>query len=206
MFKVADSVNAIKFKNAPSKWKVFVICSQCTLANWEEWKALTTLRVGCLWGALLCQKGKESAVPAWLSVAGDWRDKESMKQIPVNLAAFWGMKIENPSVWAFYFFSVSIIQGKIMAKPFISQGYALAIIIASVPGQHLWPKSGSLAWLQVFQNCGSMIIMLKVKTLTAQDHHWQNSRKTFHRNLIFFLWHWAQQSTDRRALILLRPI
>ena len=59
------------------------------------------------------------------------------------------------------------------------QGYTIAIITpmrkASTCGQVLaqWP----LAQLQMLQNSGNVMFMLRAKTRSAQDLHWRNQRK-----------------------------
>ena len=89
-----------------------------------------------------------------------------------------GMRFEKPSSMTFVCQVFSTIQGKTKAKHcffILPWGSTIAVITSTRPA-HV-AESGPLALLQVLQNSGSLMFMLRVKTLSARDRHWRNSRE-----------------------------
>ena len=84
------------------------------------------------------------------------------------------------------FFCIFEKSGKIEPNDLaVSQlrGSKIAVISAHVPGQHMWASLGVLAraLVQVLQNSGSRMVVLRFTTLSARDRHWRNPREFFFR-------------------------
>ena len=93
-----------------------------------------------------------------------------------------GTRVEKPSALATVFSVFSTIQGKTMAIGHAFSGQ-IALRLYNHCNHYLCPRpahvaySGPLARLQVLQNSGCWMLMTRVKTILARDHHWQNLGK-----------------------------
>ena len=55
--------------------------------------------------------------------------------------------------------------------------WGCTIIIIIAHNRHIWMRPGPWPDSEVLQNSRSLMYMLRVKTLTVLDHHWQNKGK-----------------------------
>ena len=93
--------------------------------------------------------------------------------------AIWGLRVENPNCWPLFssFFDNS------WAKHFWDISLEALQSLQSRPcarPAHV-AESGPLARLQVLQNSGSQMFILRVKTFPERDCHWRNQRKKNYR-------------------------